>query len=418
MLLVIFSAICFFAISTTYASDVNFTDNKNVNIEQVHISSVENKLTTTKDVNTSSGSKTLKKPSSKSSSKSVANAAGDSGRPKSVSKDDIINASKNVYKYASKNKKLPNYVKINGYKFTMPEFMYLTSRSVYFKSLNKNFNAITVKYNIKNPTKPLGNNKYGKLSKSKSYDLIKRVNLYILGNNRIPNYASSPLGKIKYQRILITACSVLIRDQSSFVIYSHKNKINNYLPSDKIANRVDSSKISSSNPTFVISKNKGLNTEAVESDFTKDSYLKSSKKAQSNDPTIKKLADSLTNGKTSDYQKALAIYNWVRDNLDYSFYYDTKYGAKKALLKKEGNCVDTTNLIVALSRASGLSVRYVHGNCHFSSGSTYGHVWAQILVGKYWIVADATSSRNSLGTIKNWDTSSYKFKGIYAQIPF
>ena len=35
-----------------------------------------------------------------------------------------------------------------------------------------------------------------------------------------------------------------------------------------------------------------------------------------------------------------------------------------------------------------------------------------------WTVADATSSRNSLGTIVNWNTGSYSLHGYYASLPF
>jgi transglutaminase-like putative cysteine protease len=69
-------------------------------------------------------------------------------------------------------------------------------------------------------------------------------------------------------------------------------------------------------------------------------------------------------------------------------------------------------------RTAGLASRYVHGTCKFSSGSTYGHVWAQVLIGNTWVCADATSSRNSLGKISNWNTNSFTIKGTYASLPF
>ena len=67
------------------------------------------------------------------------------------------------------------------------------------------------------------------------------------------------------------------------------------------------------------------------------------------------------------------------------------------------------NLIIALCRYSGIPARYSHGqHCHFYvSGNYYGHVWAQILIGKTWYAADATGSSNSLGFIKNWDIHNY-----------
>ncbi|WP_296875678.1 hypothetical protein [uncultured Methanobrevibacter sp.] len=56
--------------------------------------------------------------------------------------------------------------------------------------------------------------------------------------------------------------------------------------------------------------------------------------------------------------------------------------------------------------------------CTFSSGSTYGHVWVQVLIGDTWVCADATSSRNSLGEIVNWNTNSFHLNGIYDSLPF
>ena len=120
---------------------------------------------------------------------------------------------------------------------------------------------------------------------------------------------------------------------------------------------------------------------------------------------------------TSDYDKANAIFKYVRDTISYSFYYDTKYGATGTLSAKKGNCVDHSHLLVAMFRTAGLAARYVHGKCTFSSGSTYGHVWAQVLIGDTWVCADATSSKNSLGKISNWNTKSFTLKGRYASLP-
>ena len=133
---------------------------------------------------------------------------------------------------------------------------------------------------------------------------------------------------------------------------------------------------------------------------------------------IKKVVDSLVKDLTSDAAKARAIFNYVRDSVSYSFYYNTKYGATGTLSYKTGNCVDQAHLAIAMFRTAGLAARYVHGTCRFSSGSTYGHVWAQVLIDGTWTVADATSSRNSLGTVKNWNTGSFTLRGIYSSISF
>ncbi len=135
--------------------------------------------------------------------------------------------------------------------------------------------------------------------------------------------------------------------------------------------------------------------------------------------TIKSLASSLSIGTTSRYQRAFNIVKWVRDNINYSFYYNTKYGAYGTLQNLKGNCADTTHLVVALARVSGFSARYKHGTCYFLvSKHWYGHVWAQINVNGKWYSADATGYQNMLGKIKNWDTSNYTLHGTYNTLPF
>jgi hypothetical protein len=137
-----------------------------------------------------------------------------------------------------------------------------------------------------------------------------------------------------------------------------------------------------------------------------------------NTSSVSALAKSLTAGLTTTSSKAVKIFNWVRDNINYSFYYNTKYGAAGTLKYRTGNCCDTANLLVALSRDAGITARYVHGTCKFSSGNWYGHVWAQLYVNGKWVTADATSSRNSFGVVKNWNTATYKLNGIYNKLPF
>lgn len=148
------------------------------------------------------------------------------------------------------------------------------------------------------------------------------------------------------------------------------------------------------------------------------SYLKSSSHCQVGSAKIKALVKSLTKGLKSKVDKAKAIFNYVRDNLAYKYYYNTRHGAKNTLKYKQGNCVDHSHLLVAMFRTAGLHARYVHGTCKFSSGNTYGHVWAQVLVDKHWVCADATSYDNSLGKIVNWNVKSYSLHNKYASLPF
>ncbi|WP_052374243.1 transglutaminase domain-containing protein [Methanobacterium sp. SMA-27] len=134
--------------------------------------------------------------------------------------------------------------------------------------------------------------------------------------------------------------------------------------------------------------------------------------------SVAALAKSLTAGSTSTYSSAVALFNWVRNNISYSFYYNTKYGASGTLKYRTGNCCDYSNLLVALARNAGITARYVHGTCQFSSGTWYGHVWTQLYVNGKWYNADAISTRNSFGVINNWNTATYKLNGYYTTLPF
>ena len=137
-----------------------------------------------------------------------------------------------------------------------------------------------------------------------------------------------------------------------------------------------------------------------------------------NPSSVSSLASSLAIGSTSKYTTAVRLFDWVRDNLGYTFYYGTKYGAVGTLKAMTGNCCDTANLIVALARDDEISARYIHGYCQFKSGTWYDHVWAQLYVNGKWHNADGISYHNSLGVITNWNTSTYKLEGIYSKLPF
>jgi transglutaminase-like putative cysteine protease len=167
-----------------------------------------------------------------------------------------------------------------------------------------------------------------------------------------------------------------------------------------------------------VTTGKGLNYKETLTANQIAAYLKATTNCQVNNAAIKNIVASVTKGLTSDYSKAKAIFEYVRDKVSYNFYFNTKYGAVKTLSNKKGNCVDHAHLIVAMCRSAGIAARYVHGNCKFTSGSTYGHVWAQVYVNGKWYVADATSSRNSFGNIVNWNTKSFKLNNIYTSLPF
>lgn len=159
----------------------------------------------------------------------------------------------------------------------------------------------------------------------------------------------------------------------------------------------------------------GLNVK--DEGYYSNEYLQPSSHCQVNAPKIKSLVKSLTSGLTSDMDKAKAIFNYVRDNVRYSYYYDTKHGATGTLNAKRGNCVDQSHLLISMYRTAGLKARYVHGTCFFGQ-HWYGHVWTQVLIGTTWFAGDPISYGNSLGKIKNWNTHTYGLHSRYVSLPF
>ena len=85
-------------------------------------------------------------------------------------------------------------------------------------------------------------------------------------------------------------------------------------------------------------------------------------KVEPDTSSVETLAKSLIAGSKSTYNSAVSIFNWVRDNISYSFYYNTKYGAEGTLKNMTGNCCDTSNLLVALARNAGIDARYFPWN--------------------------------------------------------
>jgi Transglutaminase-like superfamily/Pseudomurein-binding repeat len=306
---------------------------------------------------------------------------------------EIKDAASRVKVFIESKKKLPNYVQMGTRQITMSQFLQLLTAGL--MQVNSGSTGSIALKSVGNPLKPTQNLKIGNIKKSEYLGMAGRINSFINSNGKIPNYASSSLGKIQYES-LIYMYSRIINYQS----------VNKDLPNYATMQPWQKSADTPVTPVTPIPAELQI-------------YLLPTNHCQSTDSRIVALASSITQGSSSAKDRATKLFNWVRDNIDYSFYYNTKAdGAVSTLSAGTANCVDTSHLLVALSRASGIPARYVHGICKFSSGTWYGHVWAQLYVDGTWYNADAISYRNYLGVINNWDTSSYTLRGIYAALPF
>jgi hypothetical protein len=89
-------------------------------------------------------------------------------------------------------------------------------------------------------------------------------------------------------------------------------------------------------------------------------YLEATAQVQSDDQRIRKLANELTNGVTTQFDAVQRILSWIVDNVRYVSPPE-KYDAIYALQEHKGNCQNFSHLSAALMRAVGIPVRIVNG---------------------------------------------------------
>jgi hypothetical protein len=330
--------------------------------------------------------KNIKKSSSKAAVKSAVTS-------KNFTVSQINSASARVNKYIENKHRLPKYVTIGTSQVKMPAFLKLLTADI-IQLNNGKTTPIKLK-NVKTPSKTTESFKSGKINKSSYLGLAKRVDTFINKNGVAPKQTTSNLGKMNYKSLIYTFSKI------PAFYKTHK----------RLPGHVSVKKWSTSGTT---SGTTGVSTVKIPASLKK--YVKATKNCQINNARIKSLSKQITRGKKTQKAKAVAIFNWVRNKIGYKFYYNTRKGAVGTLNARSGNCVDTAHLLIALERAAGIPARYIHGKAKFRSGKWYGHVWAGVYVNGKWYKADATSSRNSFGVIKNW--SRAVIKGKYASLPF
>ena len=308
-----------------------------------------------------------------------------------VTYSQLVQSSSSIKSFVDKYGRLPNYVTISGKQILMPQYLMLLSNAVVNLNSGKT-SSITIK-TISTAASPTQSVKSGALTKTEYVKIAGSLKSFINNYGRLPNYVSSSLGKIRYESL----------------IYSYSKVVLFYATNKRLPNTVTVS------PWKTTSGSSSTNTTTTDPTLTK--YLAATANCQSTSTTIKTLAASITSGMTSTYSKAQAIFNWVRDHLTYSFYYNSVKGALGALSSGTANCCDTAHLVNALARAAGIPARYQHGYCKFSDG-WFGHVWAQLYVNGTWYYADAISDYNTFGAINNWNVGTVTVYGTYAELPF
>lgn len=148
------------------------------------------------------------------------------------------------------------------------------------------------------------------------------------------------------------------------------------------------------------------NKELFESAKSLTRALNPSRNIAFRDNNIQALASQITAGIDSDYDKALAIHDYICEN----FSYDTalqgttqNYTARDALAENRAICSGFSNSYAALCRAAGLPCLLVSGyssdtntvsapiwNEENIAGDTPNHAWNEVYADGRWIIVDTT----------------------------
>ena len=355
--------------------------------------------TTNPQVNTTNNQ--VKTATANSSSKNIAAGSAQSTSTvttttqKTFTNAQITDAAALVQTFVQTNNRLPSYVTIVNTQVTMPEFLQLLVNDLL--NYNSKINTPVTLKTVQNTTNPAETLKTGDILKSEYLSLAKSIETTVSSTGKAPSYITTSLGKISYENLVYTFSKILNFEGTN-------NRLPNYVSVEPWSTVTQNS-----------ASSEGSSSTTIPASLLP--YLQPTTNAQSNNPTIIALANKITAGLTTPYSKAVAIFDWVRDNITYSFYYNTKYGGVGTLSAGTGNCCDHSNLVVALARAAGIPARYQQGYCDFSDG-WYGHVWAQLYVNGQWYYADTISTANTFGTITNWNLNTYTLEGTYITLPF
>jgi len=93
-------------------------------------------------------------------------------------------------------------------------------------------------------------------------------------------------------------------------------------------------------------------------------YIQPSPLIESRDAKIRAIAKKIGGEGESAWKRVEAMYDWVRDNVEYKT--GLIKGAKAALKDGDGDCEELTSLFVAMCRANGIPARsvWIPGHCY------------------------------------------------------
>ena len=138
---------------------------------------------------------------------------------------------------------------------------------------------------------------------------------------------------------------------------------------------------------------------------------------------IRRQTEQLLSSCDDDVHSAVRVFNWVRDEVKYSFdFWDVK--ASKTMRKMSGMCANKANLQIAMLRAAGIPAGYgvlriskeairtiANGEMYDKSSDVIMHIYCCVMLNGQWISADATVDRElyeaAYLNVPNWEYLSW-----------
>lgn len=162
-------------------------------------------------------------------------------------------------------------------------------------------------------------------------------------------------------------------------------------------------------------------------------YRQPSSDIQSDNQEIIDLANSITAGITNDYDKAVAIHDWVCNNIyyDWDSYLSKNYtgidtSALGTLHSKRSVCDGYSNLTAALLRAAGVPAKKISGFAlgvssdywpeNYDPNKDTNHAWNEFWANGRWVILDTTWDSDNVwrngGVEKNTGLRGYHYFDI------
>ncbi len=124
-----------------------------------------------------------------------------------VSNQQVGVASGQVKKYVETEASLPSAVTVGSENVTSPQFLYLLTKST--TNVNSGISSSIAIKNLAVPSKPSESVKSGTLTKSQYITLANSINQFINTNGRLPNFANTNLGTMRYETLTYTYSSIM-----------------------------------------------------------------------------------------------------------------------------------------------------------------------------------------------------------------